>query len=380
MTLGHATLFEPLTSVHMYKDVGQFAAAFSKVDPDAGPSAILHCGREDVEVPSALQPLLTTQRISATTRWSFYWRAWRRLLRGKAKSVTLYHATREHLLFAALLRVSGLRVYLKLDMDAPTADRLVNTWRARWRPTNWLVTTLLGLPNLVSCEDEDVFQKLKCHRWASRRLTLVPNAMLKEAAPCEQTTVSRRRENAILVVGRIGAEQKNCEAILAALERLSAEDISSWRIHFCGPMTTEFESRLARLVAVRNDMAHTIVIRGELSRESLFQAYLNSKVFLMTSRYEGFSLAALEAAWAGCYLAATPVGGMKQLTDDWRLGHRLAFEDVSGLASFLRQLGQDQITSLDDELPRLNHVRGNFTLESHATRVLAKLGSLESVK
>lgn len=370
MILGHVTIFRQLSAVHLFKDIGLFAAGLAKADNSV--STVIHCGVDNVEVPHQLRSWVKTHRIDYGQSWSFQWKLLRFLKKREACSVTLYHATRQNLLFALLLRMSGLKVYLKLDMSGTEAESLTGTWRRLWRPTSWIVQTLFGVPNLVSCEDIDVYRQLKTFPWASRRLQLIPNAMLEEAAPTSSGTNPTRR-NIVVIAGRLGAEEKNYEMVLRALALMPPSGLGDWQIHFCGPSTLAFREMVSRLTIERADLKNAIVLRGELDRTTLFATYLQSKVMLVTSRFEGFSLAALEAAWAGCLLASTPVGGMTQLTDNWRLGYRLVDDDPCSLVDFLQQIAANELPGLDAFERRKAYVHSTFSLENHSIRILATL-------
>ncbi len=370
MTIGHVTIFEPLEPVHIFKDVGQFAAAFAKLDPSAPRSTILHNGSDEISVPSALKHLLRTRSISSYWRLGFFWNVLNVVYREKARSVTIYHAKPEHLILAALLRLMGQRVYLKLDLSQQAADSWDLLWQRRFRPKNWVVKNLLSFPHVLSCEGVDVFKKLKRHPQVSRRLLLVPNGMLDEAVP---EGPNPARNDVIVVVARMGSEQKNCEMILDAMETLPPGSLGRWQLHFCGPATSEFQSRFCHLLDKRKDLITVMHLKGELGRDQLFEVYRLAKVFLLTSRFEGFSLASVEAAWSGCYVASTPVTGMSQLTNDWRFGHRLDNENVGGLVQFLKALTQNKIAGVDDVEQRQRYVQANFSLEQHASKILKLL-------
>jgi glycosyltransferase involved in cell wall biosynthesis len=371
MSLGHVTIFIPLSIGHLFKDIGLFAAGLAKVDRSI--STVIHGSRAEIEVPHQLQGWVKTYRIDyGYDGWRSKWKLLRLLKQGAARSVTLYHATRQNLFFALLLRMSGLKVYLKLDMSGTDAENLTSTWRQTWRLKSLVVQTLFGVPNLVSCEDADVYRQLKAFPWSSRRLQLIPNAMLKEVAPTP-SEVNPNRLNIIVIVGRLGTKQKNSEMVLRALAMMPLSGLGGWQLHFCGPSTLAFREMLSSLLSQRPDLQDNIVLRGELDREKLTATYFQSKVLLVTSRFEGFSLAALEAAWAGCFLVSTPVGGMAQLTDNWRLGYRLIDDDAHSLAVFLRQIVANKLAGIATFECRQAYVHREFALENYAAQILATL-------
>jgi glycosyltransferase involved in cell wall biosynthesis len=370
--LGHATVFIPLESFHLFKDVGMFAAGLAKVDGSI--ATLIHSGMTDVEVPKQLQGLAKTCRIEFSSGLRFQFRLLCFLKKGRASSVTLYHATRQNLFLALLLRMSGLKVYLKLDMTASNAENFTIIWRRRWRCKALVLKYLFGVPNLVSCEDIGVYRQLKAFKWASRRLQLIPNAMLRETIP-NSINFFGSKSNIILVVGRLGTQQKNNELVLNALKLVPCEGLRDWQIHFCGSSTSAFYDKVRSLILERPDLQKAIFFRGQLDRDNLLRMYSISKVLLITSRFEGFSIAALEASWFGCLLASTPVGGIAQLTDNWKLGYRLIDNDAFGLAKFLKLIAIDQLPKLDAARFRMEYVHRNFAMEEMSTKILTILRS-----
>jgi glycosyltransferase involved in cell wall biosynthesis len=64
-------------------------------------------------------------------------------------------------------------------------------------------------------------------------------------------------------------------------------------------------------------------------------------VFVLTSAWEGFPLAVLEAMRAGLPVAAHAVGGVVEQVENGVTGHLVAVDDVAGLAECTRTLVAD---------------------------------------
>ncbi|MDP1684476.1 glycosyltransferase family 4 protein [Hydrogenophaga sp.] len=372
MKLGHTTIFPNLDASHLYKDVGLFAAALGKVDNTT--ATIIHFGVDEVEVPPELTHLLKTKCLCPGHG------AWHKaqllnfLRSGRADSVTLYHPTRQNFVFAFFLRLFGLKVYLKLDLSLAHASSLTKSWNNPWRVRSWLTQTFFGVPNIISCEDKEIFKLLKVFPWASRKLHLIPNGMLNEATPL-QIDFNIPRDDVIVIAGRLGAKEKNNQVVLDALRLIPQGGLGLWRIHFCGKASFEFTHLVELFIVDRPDLADSIVLRGELNRSEILTEYRNGKILLVTSHSEAFSLAALEAAWYGCFLASTPVGGMAQLTDNWSKGICLPFNDVVYLSKFIERVVVGNIEGMNDFAERVDFVRETFGLEKLAQTIISTLRS-----
>ena len=105
-----------------------------------------------------------------------------------------------------------------------------------------------------------------------------------------------------------------------------------------------------------------VELKGSVNRNDLFEIYKKSSVFLMTSRFEAFSLAALEAAWMGCYIVSTPVGGVSQLTNDWKLGRKINIEDANNLAKILIDICNNSDLLIKNINQRIEYVHREFNI------------------
>jgi glycosyltransferase involved in cell wall biosynthesis len=199
----------------------------------------------------------------------------------------------------------------------------------------------------------------------AKKIKLIPNSILTETVPCEPLDY-KDRKNIILVVGRIGAYQKNHELILKSLDMI--DNLGDWRIQFVGPIENELD--LSQFDNLNNK---SIEFMGNFDRERMFQAYAEAKVFLLPSRWEGFSLALLEAAYMGCYIIGTDVGGVLEVTNNGIYGNIIKGDDETNLTKNLTSRLKSLINS-DEEIrnlysDRLSYVRKNFDLEKRLESV-----------
>jgi glycosyltransferase involved in cell wall biosynthesis len=62
------------------------------------------------------------------------------------------------------------------------------------------------------------------------------------------------------------------------------------------------EENAIKMLIVRYGLQENIILTGELPHDEVLLIMMRSKVFLHTSNYEGFSVACMEALYAGCYV------------------------------------------------------------------------------
>lgn len=152
------------------------------------------------------------------------------------------------------------------------------------------------------------------------------------------------KENVFLYVGRIGNHQKNTDMMLEAIEKT---DLKDWKFYLIGPMTNSFDvreksdygKRISKLYERRPDLKNKVIFTGPISdTKTLFEYYLRAKVFVLSSRHEGFANVLSEAAALGCYVVSTDVGGASIASNDWQFGTKIIQEDSSHLASVLTDI------------------------------------------
>jgi glycosyltransferase involved in cell wall biosynthesis len=77
-----------------------------------------------------------------------------------------------------------------------------------------------------------------------------------------------------------------------------------------------------------------VTLLGRLCEEELLEFFRESAIYICTSRYEPFGLAALEAALCGCAVVARDIGSLREVWAD----AALFFADSASLSSLLHRL------------------------------------------
>lgn len=122
----------------------------------------------------------------------------------------------------------------------------------------------------------------------------------------------------MITVGRIGTEEKNNEMLLEALNNL---DLKEWKIYIIGSYTEDFKEKYDEFIKNNQDKKETVTLTGSIENKNLLYSYYNrAKVFLLTSKWEGFAIVYPEALRFGNYIITTDVGGARDITNNGKIG------------------------------------------------------------
>lgn len=220
-----------------------------------------------------------------------------------------FHLSKQSLLGAVLSKIAGSKFYLKLDTTILTMDSVIARSKG-----SVIARTILGFClqqcTLVTSETHSVLEKVKLN-FPRVRSEWVPNTV--SGIPALHVNLGKLT---VAVAARNGDAQKRSHWILSLTEQRA-----DFILNIFGSSTEEFKNLVQ---SVGDDRVRLMGIKP---RQELLAAFSESDVFVMTSEYEGFSIAALEAASCGCLIVATDVGGIRELTDDFRLGIQIQTPD-----------------------------------------------------
>ncbi len=165
----------------------------------------------------------------------------------------------------------------------------------------------------------------------SDRLTTIHNG-IADSAP---STHPDREELTFVTVGRLDAV-KNHAMMLRAFARLPAKS-RPMRLLIAGdgPERTRLEQMSLEL-----GIEQQVTFLG--FRERVDSVLAEADVFLLSSRYEGISIALLEAMRAGLPSVATRVGGIAETILEGRTGYMVETEDVEGFAQAMTRLADSR--------------------------------------
>ncbi len=138
----------------------------------------------------------------------------------------------------------------------------------------------------------------------------------------------------ICFIGRID-RGKGLEFIIQALCKLP----SSANLVLIGPLTgyADYLKELSKTLEV----SERVLFTGSVSEARKRNLLQRSRIFCLPSKYEGASMATLEAMAAGKPIVATKVGGLPYIVNDGCNGFLVEYGDVNALAEKLHLLISD---------------------------------------
>lgn len=198
--------------------------------------------------------------------------------------------------------------------------------------------------DFFTVETKVFYEALKENVVFRNRIEYLPNGVSLLDVNLNIENQYQKKENIILTVGRLGTYQKHNELLVDAVQHIPLQVLDDWKIYFVGPSTKEFEAYVNTFKSRHPEYADAIVMMGNVSdRTQLYELYRRAKIMCMTSRYEGFCIAVLEAMYFGACPVITNYGpNAVDVTDHQRIG--CIVED-----STAQSVAENLITVMKDE-------------------------------
>ena len=139
------------------------------------------------------------------------------------------------------------------------------------------------------------------------------------------------RLNRIISVGRL-YPQKNQEMMIRAFAKI-ADDFPDWQlvIYGEGPLRAELESLVSSF-----KLQERVLLPGRT--ENVIEELRKSKIFCLSSDYEGMSNAMIEAICVGLPIVTTDVSGVRELVEDGVNGFIIPRGCINELCAHLSEL------------------------------------------
>ena len=155
-----------------------------------------------------------------------------------------------------------------------------------------------------------------------------------------------------VAVGRI-SPQKNYGLLLRSLSHLPDNELSSIRLRIVGDGDTD---DVAKLKAIIDELglSGTVELLGQ--RNDVAEILADSHLFVMSSLFEGFPIALLEATLSGLPSIVTEVGGCAEITGNSDCGIVVQPNNAKALAKAISKLAGDAV--LREKLSR-NAIAGS---------------------
>ncbi|CAM2779525.1 glycosyltransferase family 4 protein [Hathewaya histolytica] len=225
------------------------------------------------------------------------------------ETLQIFHITFYSMCYAIvykLLNKDG-KTYLKLDCSHKLIDKLKSLGKFRM----WIINYYLNKVDLISVEQKKLYSELKELLPKQKdKIINIPNGV--DFSFLEENNIRydyESKENIILNVARIGAEEKNTPLLLNAFSKIRAIENSGWKLYLVGPIEEDFKEYISTFYENNPKLKDIVIFKGEIrDRRELFTLYKKSKIFTLTSEFESFGISFIEAAALGNAIISTDVG------------------------------------------------------------------------
>jgi glycosyltransferase involved in cell wall biosynthesis len=357
------TIFPEAENIHLIKDVGMLPYALHKEYGYESTIACYHNGN----YPYLLTELtglkmMFIKRIFGNVvldvLWFLLWH------RSKFDIMQTYHFQFRSLLWLYFFKLftRKRKTYLKLDANA---DTLRKSESGKFADIN---KKLLKHVNLMSVESRLLQRQLE-EKW-NVDLLLVPNGFYKPETPFIQY---ENKKNIILTVGRIGSPEKCNRQLIEAFGEISFL-FPAWILELTGPVEPDFQTEIADFFEQYPNLKDRIIFTGAIAdRNELFKKYNEAKIFCLPSIREGFPLAMVEAASAGCYLISSDFASAYDITDNEKFGTIFPAGKFKNLREQLSEAMANETMMAQNCIPVQHYIKQTFSWKVIAERIHQKL-------
>ena len=247
-----------------------------------------------------------------------------------------YHISNKslyYLLFFKFLKTitfSNGIAYLKFDLDDSVLKKDLSK----------KFVFLLKRINILSVESKTLHFHLNNKRILNNRVNYIPNGFYDSQTRKNIDFITKK--NLIITVGRIGNEQKNNEVLLEAFKSFN-EKKKDWKLELIGSIEKDFQSYIDNYFKENPHLISNVTFTGIISDRILLQEkYNEAKIFVLTSRREGFPLVFLEAMKSGCTIISTNLACAIDVTNNGKFGSLFKVEDSQALTKILIETVSNQ--------------------------------------
>lgn len=263
-----------------------------------------------------------------------------RYLKRKAKKIDIlqiFHVTLYSMFYAFYYKALNKKgkIYLKLDCSHKLVERILSLNKIEYLFLN----KYLDKVDLISVEQKEIFEKLKELLPRQKdKIINIPNGVDYDFLKTKHISYDyNKKENIILSVARVGAEEKNTEMLIEAFIKIKNIENLGWKLKIVGPIEDSFKKYIEDFYMKNPKMRDMVEFTGEINdREELFHEYEKAKIFSLTSKFESFGIAFIEAASLGDVIVSTDVGIAKELIKEEN-GAVVPIDDVKALTRELER-------------------------------------------
>lgn len=310
----------PVDQVFLYKEHGEIPYYFSKL---YGYHAIVD-DYYDVNSPDAKYfrtvELQSYKHHNRFTKIQKIWKIFR--MARKIDVLYLLSITPDSMYKMLAYRLGGGKgkIYLKLDLGIYAKDgKDLLVWKNMSPFLKTVHFFFKPLPDVYTVETKRSYERLRKSYYGDLiekgKLFRLPNGFDSELL--DEIGITRRKvsekEKVMITVGRLGTYEKNTELLLEILTKL---DLKDWKFYLIGPIEDNFRPVIDNFYKQNPSKKSNVIFTGSIyDKKELFEYYDKSRVFVLTSRHEGFAFALVEATYMKNYIVSTDVGGAEDVLD-----------------------------------------------------------------
>ena len=250
------------------------------------------------------------------------------------------------------------KIYMGLDANSHWMDRIL------WQEEPFIQMMNCCDVIATSCK---ALQKHLNEKWPWK-IEYIPNGYYNFGIQRPAPSFSKK-ENIILTVSRLGTPQKATHILLEAFA-LIAHKLPHWKLRLIGSIEDSFKEYIENFFQKYPHLSSQIEFMGVISdKNRLFEEYLKSKIFTLTSTFEGGTPNVVsEALTAGCVMAVTKFDAWEDAIDEGRCGMAAEINNIPEIAVMLLKLCQDSnLKQLSENA--YQHALRTYTME----HIVAKL-------
>lgn len=271
----------------------------------------------------------------------------------------LFHWTLTTLLGVLIYKLINAdgKVLIKLDMNSRD-NNFINSNKIRIH----IYRTVLKKIDGISVETIETYKEIKNNFFGiniSNKILYNPNGFDDKSLITYNIEIKNfhEKDNIMITVGRLGVYQKNTQLLLNALKDV---DLKDWKIYFIGPIHQSFKNEINNFFNIYPEKRNQVIFLGNLGRKELLEFYNKSKVFLLTSRFEGFPLVYPEALFFGNYIVTTDIAAAIDITNENRIGKIIKQDDVNELKKTISSIIEGKINLYENYLKAIKFSNNQF--------------------
>ena len=229
----------------------------------------------------------------------------------------IFHVTLYSLIYAYVYKFLNPKgkIYHKLDCSHLLVERIEGLSSIE----KHFVNKFFDKSDLISVEQEALYPKLKeLLPKQAHKIVRIPNGVDFDFFRRKGLFYNySAKENIILNVARVGAEEKNTPLVLEAFAKIWDKGEDKWILKLVGPIEESFKGYIEDYFSRYPHLKDKVIFTGEIKdREKLYEEYRKAKIFTLTSQFESVAFAFIEAAAFGNVIVSTDVGIVREIVTE----------------------------------------------------------------